>query len=110
MNFTRNTIELNRVVVTGLGILSSVGKTALESWENVKNGRSGISRITRFDASEYAAKIAGEVKDYNPLDYFDRKEARKMDPFVQFALIAAEEAVTDSGLDFNTIDLERCGA
>ncbi|MCP4151682.1 MAG: beta-ketoacyl-ACP synthase II [bacterium] len=110
MNFTRNTIELNRVVVTGLGILSSVGKTALESWENVKNGRSGISRITRFDASEYAAKIAGEVKDYNPLDYFDRKEARKMDPFVQYALIASEEAVKDSGLDFEKIDLERCGA
>ncbi len=110
MKFTRNTIELNRVVVTGLGILSSVGKTALESWENVKNGRSGISRITRFDASEYAAKIAGEVKDYNPLDYFDRKEARKMDPFVQYALIASEEAVKDSGLDFEKIDLERCGA
>ncbi|MCP4213842.1 MAG: beta-ketoacyl-ACP synthase II [bacterium] len=109
MKFTRNTIPLKRVVITGLGIISSVGNTAPESWKNVRNGKSGISRITRFDVSDFTVKIAGEVKDYNPLDYFDRKEVRKIDPYIQFALIAATEAVKDSGMDLEKLNRENCG-
>ncbi len=109
MNFTRNTIDLKRVVVTGVGVISSVGKTAPESWESIKNGKSGISKITRFDVSEYTAKIAGEVKEYDPLNYFDRKDARKFDPYIQYALIAAEEAVKDSNLNLEGINKERAG-
>jgi 3-oxoacyl-[acyl-carrier-protein] synthase II len=109
MDFVRNSIPLRRVVVTGIGILSSVGKTAPESWENVKAGKCGIAKITRFDTSQYPVYIAGEVKDYDPLNYFDRKESRKYDPYIQFALIAAEEAMKDSGLDLEKIDKDRVG-
>ena len=97
MIFTSGSIDLKRVVVTGLGIISSVGKSVPESWENVKNGIGGVGMITHFDPTDYYSKIAGEVKDYDPLDYFDRKEAKKTDPYIQFALISAEEAVKDSG-------------
>jgi 3-oxoacyl-[acyl-carrier-protein] synthase II len=109
MDFTRNTIKLRRVVVTGMGSFTSVGKTVPESWENIKNGKSGISKITRFDATNYYSQIAGEIKDYNPLDYFDRKEVRKIDPYIQFALIASEEAVKDSNLDLESLDKNRAG-
>lgn len=109
MDFVRATLQRRRVVVTGVGIISSVGKTASESWENVKKGKSGIAEIAKFDASEYPVRIAGEVKNYDPLDYFDRKEARKYDPYIQFALIAAEQAVTDSGLNFDNINRDRAG-
>jgi 3-oxoacyl-[acyl-carrier-protein] synthase II len=109
MDFIRNTIPLRRVVVTGLGIFSPVGKTVSESWKSVKNGKSGISKISRFDASDYIVQIAGEVKDYNPLDYFDRKEVRKFDPFIQYALIAAEEAVKDAALPLDKMNKERVG-
>lgn len=109
MDFTRNTITLRRVVVTGIGTLSPVGKSVGESWENLKNGNSGISKITRFDPTDYSAQIAGEVKDFDPLDHFDRKEARKFDPYIQYALVAAAEAVQDSGLDIEKIDKDRAG-
>ncbi len=97
MIFTSRNIDLKRVVVTGLGIISSVGKSVPESWENISNGIGGIGMITHFDPSEYYSKIAGEVKGYDPLEYFDRKEVKKSDPYIQFALIAAAEAVKDSG-------------
>ncbi len=109
MDFVRNTIPLRRVVVTGVGILSPVGKTASESWKNIKNGKSGISKISKFDVSDYNVHIAGEVKDYNPLDYFDRKEVRKFDPYIQYALIAADEAIKDSGLTLDKVNKERVG-
>jgi 3-oxoacyl-[acyl-carrier-protein] synthase II len=109
MNFFKKTISLRRVVVTGLGILSPVGKTVPESWDNLKNGKTGIAKITRFDASEYYSQMAGEVKNYDPYDYFDRKELRKYDPFIQFSLIAADEAIKDSGLKINEINQERAG-
>ncbi len=110
MIFTSKSIALRRVVVTGIGMISSVGKSVPESWENVKNGKGGIGKITRFDATDYYSKIAGEVKNYDPLDYFDKKEARKSDPYIQFALIAADEAVKDSGfINSTNLDLERCG-
>lgn len=92
-----------------MGMMSPVGKTISESWESIKNGRSGISKITRFDAADYSVQIAGEIKDYDTYAYFDRKEARKFDPYMQFALIAAEEAVTDSGLNLDRVDKDRAG-
>lgn len=99
------------MVVTGLGIISPVGKNVPESWDNIKAGRSGIAKLTRFDAAGYYAQIAGEVKNYNPLDYFDRKEVRVYDPFIQYALIAAREAFKDSGvLEMKNLDKERCGS
>ncbi len=92
-----------------MGMLSPVGKTISESWESVRNGRSGISKITRFDTSDYPVKIAGEIKNYDTFAYFDRKEARKFDPYMQYALIAADEAMTDSGLNLDRIDKDRAG-
>lgn len=109
MDFIRNTIPLRRVVVTGVGVLSSVGNNARESWDNIKAGKSGIAEIKRFDTSEYSVRIAGEVKNYDPLNFFDRKEARKYDPYIQFALIASEEAIKDSGLNLDKVDKDRAG-
>jgi len=110
MIFTSKSIDLKRVVVTGLGIISSVGKSTPESWENIKNGKGGIGMITHFDASEYYSQIAGEIKNYDPLDYFDKKEVRKNDPYILFAMIAAKEAVKDSGFENAPgVDPERCG-
>lgn len=96
-------------MVTGLGMISPVGKLVPESWENVKNGKIGIGRITRFDPEGYYSQISGEVKDYDPFDYFDRKELRKYDPFIQFALIAADEAIRDSNLKIDQLNAERIG-
>jgi 3-oxoacyl-[acyl-carrier-protein] synthase II len=107
--FSSKTIPLRRVVVTGIGLITPTGKNKDENWDNIKNGRSGIGRITRFDASRHTSQIAGEIKNYDPNQYFDRKDLRKFDPFIQFALIASEEAVKDSGLDMNAIDKEKAG-
>ncbi len=101
MDFSGKTIKLRRVVVTGLGTISSIGKTVPENWNNVSEGISGIERITHFDPTEFTSQIAGEVKDYDPLSYFDRKEVRKYDPYIQFALIASDEAMKDAGLTGN---------
>ncbi|MEN8222460.1 MAG: beta-ketoacyl-ACP synthase II [Acidobacteriota bacterium] len=110
MIFTSGNIDLKRVVVTGLGNISSVGKSVPESWENIRNGVGGIGKITRFDASEYYSQVAGEVKDFDPLDYFDRKEVKKNDPYILFAMIAAAEAVKDAGFA-NTpgLNCDHCG-
>lgn len=102
-------MELKRVVVTGLGAITPLGKTFPETWENLKNGVSGCAPITRFDASKFKTRFACEVKDYNVADYFDRKEGRKIDPYTQFALIAAKEAVADSKLDLETVNKDRVG-
>ena len=96
-------------MITGLGLLSPAGKSVPESWETIKNGKSGIGRITRFDPEGFYSQIAGEVRDYDPYDYFDRKELRKYDPFIQFALIAAEEAIKDSGIKLDNINNDRAG-
>jgi 3-oxoacyl-[acyl-carrier-protein] synthase II len=110
MDFIKRTVNLRRVVVTGIGIISPVGKTTAECWSNIKEGKSGIAPITRFDASGYYSQIAGEVKNYDPLEYFDKKETRKYDPFMQYALIAGREAYKDSGLDKEKgLDRERLG-
>jgi len=102
-------MTLRRVVVTGIGALTPIGNTASAYWDGLKNGVSGAAPITRFDAEKFRTKFACEVKDFNAEDYFDRKEARKMDPFTQYALVVAEEAVKDSNLDLEAIDLDKAG-
>ncbi len=102
-------MELKRVVVTGLGAITPLGRTFPETWKNLKAGVSGCATITRFDASKFKTQFACEVKGYDIGDYFDRKEGRKMDPFTQFALIAAREAVADSKINLETVDKDRVG-
>jgi 3-oxoacyl-[acyl-carrier-protein] synthase II len=102
-------MELKRVVITGLGAITPLGNTINELWENLKNGVSGSDLITRFDTSKFKTKFACEVKNYDANNYFDRKEARKLDIYAQFALIAADEAIKDSKLDLTTINLDKAG-
>ena len=99
----------NRVVVTGIGVLAPVGIGKESYWESVTNGVSGIGPITRFDSGDYPTKIAGEVKDFNPADYMDRKEAKRMDRFTQFAVAAGSLAVKEAGLDLEKEDPDRIG-
>jgi 3-oxoacyl-[acyl-carrier-protein] synthase II len=98
-----------RVVVTGLGLVSPVGIGVEPSWQSLVAGRSGIGPITLFDASTYPTRIAGEVKGFEPGDFMDKKEARRNDRFIQFALAAAEMAMKDSGLDLSREDPEQIG-
>ncbi|HEY1023943.1 MAG TPA: beta-ketoacyl-ACP synthase II [Sphingobacteriaceae bacterium] len=102
-------MELKRVVVTGLGALTPIGNTVAEYWDNLIKGVSGAAPITRYDATKFKTKFACEVKNFNPEDFLDRKEARKLDPFVHYALAATDEAVKDSGLDFSKFDTNRIG-
>ena len=88
-----------RVVVTGLGQISPVGNNVADAWQNLLAGVSGIGRITRFDAGELSAQIAGEVKDFQIGDYIGAKEARRMDAFIHYGIAAALQAVADAGLD-----------
>jgi 3-oxoacyl-[acyl-carrier-protein] synthase II len=101
--------QLKRVVITGLGAVTPLGLSVDETWASLMEGRSGIARITRFDPSELRTQFAGEVHDFDPGNYMDRKEARRLDPFIQFALAAAKEAVEDSGIDFSASDPTRSG-
>lgn len=101
--------SLKRVVVTGLGTLSPLGSNTSETWANVKKGECGIDLITHYDTSKFKTNFACEVKNYDPLQYFDRKEVRKLDRFTQFAIIASDEAIKDSKLDLSQIDLGRTG-
>jgi len=98
-----------RVVVTGLGIISPVGTGKDKFWSNLLAGKSGIGSITKFDASEMSSKVAGEVKDFEVNQYIDKKEARRMDLFTQYAVSAAKMAVQDSELDLEKVDLNRMG-
>ena len=102
-------MELKRVVVTGLGALTPVGNNVPDFWNNLLNGVSGAGPITHFDASKFKTQFACEVKDFNATDFIDRKEARKMDLYTQYAVVAAKEAVTDSGIDIEKEDLNRIG-
>jgi 3-oxoacyl-[acyl-carrier-protein] synthase II len=102
-------MELKRVVVTGLGCITPLGNNVQEFWENLTNGVSGAEPITRFDASKFKTQFACEVKNYKPEEYFDRKEVRKIDLFTQFALVAADQAVLDSGLKPEEVNLDRIG-
>ncbi|MCH1406687.1 MAG: beta-ketoacyl-ACP synthase II [Schleiferiaceae bacterium] len=102
-------MSLKRVVVTGLGALTPVGNTAEETWTNLLAGKSGAGPITRFDASLFKTHFACEVKDFSPNDLLDRKEARRMDRFTQFGMVVADEAIADSGLDFEKENPDRIG-
>ncbi len=102
-------MELKRVVVTGLGALTPLGNTAEESWENLKAGKSGAGPITHFDASQFKTQFACEVKGFDSSAYIDRKEARKMDLYTQYALAAAKMAIDDSGMDLEAVDKNEIG-
>ena len=102
-------MELKRVVVTGLGALTPIGNNLEEYWEGLKNGKSGSAPITYFDTEKFKTKFACELKNFNPLDHFDRKEARKLDRFAQYAMVSADEAIQDSGIDLDTVDKFRVG-
>jgi len=103
------TLELKRVVVTGMGVISPLGNTVNEFWQNLLAGKNGIDFITRFDANEYDTKFGGEVKDFQAEKYIDRKEARRMDLFTQYAIAAAENAIKQAGLNFDNENTERIG-
>jgi 3-oxoacyl-[acyl-carrier-protein] synthase II len=102
-------MELKRVVVTGLGALTPIGNTTQEFWDGLLNGVSGAGPITGFDTEKFKTKFACELKNFNPEDHLDKKEARKLDPFVQYALVATAEAVKDGGYDWEKIDTNRVG-
>lgn len=103
-------MQLKRVVVTGIGTINPIGKNIQEYFDNLDKGVSGASLITRFDTTQFKTKFACDVKDFDPANYgIDRKEARKLDLFSQFALIASDEAVKDSGIDVEKIDLDKVG-
>jgi 3-oxoacyl-[acyl-carrier-protein] synthase II len=98
-----------RVVVTGLGVVSPIGNSAPEFWQGIKEGRTGVGATTRCDVEKYPSKVSGEVKDFNPREYIDKKEARKMDIYSQFCTCAALEAVKDSGLKLEDMDPLKLG-
>lgn len=98
-----------RVVVTGIGTINPLGNSIEEYFANLENGVSGIGPITHFDATNFKTQFAGEVKNYDASKFFDRKEVRKYDLFAQYALVAADQAVIDSGIDLEKIDLEMAG-
>jgi 3-oxoacyl-[acyl-carrier-protein] synthase II len=98
-----------RVVITGLGVVSSLGMSVDKFWNAIKEGKSGISTLTKFDTTNISTKVAAEIKDFNPTDFIDKKEARRMDRFTQFALAAAKMAVENSGIDLDKLDKSRTG-
>jgi 3-oxoacyl-[acyl-carrier-protein] synthase II len=101
--------DRRRVVVTGLGAITPIGNTLSEYWEGLMSGRNGIAPITLFDAARHDCRIAGEVKGFDPLTYLDRKEAKRMDRFAQFAVGASKQALADSGLVINDLNAEQVG-
>jgi 3-oxoacyl-[acyl-carrier-protein] synthase II len=102
-------MELKRVVITGLGALTPIGNSIDEYWTSLLNGVSGAAPITHFDASKFKTQFACEVKNFDVLDHIDRKEARKLDQFSQYAMVAATEAMNDSGLNVDALNLDKAG-
>ncbi len=102
-------MELKRVVVTGLGALTPIGNDAKTTWENAVKGVSGAGPITHFDCSQFKTQFACEVKNFNPADHFDRKKMRQLDLYAMYALVAADEAIGDAGLDSEGVDKNRVG-
>jgi len=100
---------MKRVVVTGIGAITPIGNNYPDYSRNLFAGKSGAGIITKFDPEKFKTKIACEVKDYSPQDYFDRKEVKRLDSFSQYALIAADEAMKHSGLDLQKLNLRRAG-
>ncbi|MFQ5604372.1 MAG: beta-ketoacyl-ACP synthase II [bacterium] len=104
-----NNRTMNRVVVTGMGVVSTLGHELSELWQNLIAGKSGIDFIEKFDTGDFDTKFAGEIKDFNPEDFIDRKEARRMDLFTQYAIAGSELAVKDANLNFDSLDRDRIG-
>lgn len=102
-------MNLKRVVVTGLGALTPIGNNIQEYWDGLVNGKSGCAPITYYDTEHFKTKFACEVKNYNPTDYFDRKEARRLDKFAQYAIVASDQAIKDAELDLDALDKFRVG-
>jgi 3-oxoacyl-[acyl-carrier-protein] synthase II len=102
-------MELKRVVVTGLGALTPIGNNIEEYWEALVAGKSGGAPITYFDTEKFKTKFACELKNFDPLDFFDRKEVRRLDRFAQYAIVASDEAIKDSGINLETVDKYRVG-
>ena len=102
-------MTLKRVVVTGIGALTPVGNNANDFWNGLLEGKSGAAPITRFNAEKFKTQFACEVKGFDPAEHFDRKEQRKMDPFAQYAMVAATQAMEDAGLTAESLDPDRCG-
>ena len=98
-----------RVVVTGLGAITPIGNNVEEFWKGIKEGKCGIDEITKFDTTNFKVKLAAEVKGYNPEEYFDRREAKRLDLYSQYAMIASREAWKDSKLDKEKENMERVG-
>jgi 3-oxoacyl-[acyl-carrier-protein] synthase II len=102
-------VDRKRVVVTGLGAITPIGNTLTEYWDGLMAGRNGIGPITLFDASRHDCRFAGEVKGYDPLLYLDRKEAKRMDRFAQFAVSGSKQAIADANLTINDLNAEQIG-
>ena len=102
-------MDLKRVVVTGVGALTPIGNSVGDFWQALLQGVSGAHLITRFNPERFKCKIACEVKGFDPLEHFDRKELKKIDPFAQYGIVAAEEAIADAALDCCGIDKDRVG-
>jgi beta-ketoacyl-acyl-carrier-protein synthase II len=102
-------MQLKRVVVTGMGALTPIGNNLKAYWEGLRTGKSGSAPITYFDTEKFKTKFACELKEFDPNDYFDRKEVRKLDRFAQYALVSSDEAIADSGIDLDNVDKFRVG-
>src|SRR4051812_41098269 len=102
-------MQLKRVVVTGLGALTPLGNNVDDYWNGLINGTSGAGMITKFDASKFKTRFACEVKGFDPNNFFERKEGRKLDGFSQYALVVCEQAIVDSGIDKQEINRDRVG-
>jgi len=109
IHFTHSTPTMRRVVVTGLGALTPIGNTVSAYWDALCKGTSGAAPITRFDAEKFKTRFACELKNFNVEDYMHRRDARRLDAFSQYGIIAADEAIADSDLDMEKIDLWRTG-
>lgn len=96
-----------RVVITGIGAFTPVGKTAPDFWSGLISGKSGVRTIEHFDTSDLPTKFAGQIENYDSNDYFDRKEARRLDPVTQYAMISSDEAIEDSGIDLEKVNKDR---
>ena len=98
-----------RVVITGLGAMTPIGNTVEEFWKGIKSNKCGIDKITEFDTENYKVKLAGEVKGFNPEEYFDKRSSKRLDRFSQFAIVASKEAKEDSGIPPENTDMTRVG-
>ncbi len=100
---------MRRVVITGMGVISALGNEIEPFWNNIKAGTSGINIATKVDSTKFTSKVASEVKDFNVEQYMDKREAKRMDPFTQYAIAAAKQAIEQSGIDFETMEKDRAG-